>query len=145
MGAGASLVGTLVVASAYADLSTELVQLSQTIAEDDSSAAASVDVDEADDAPLDEAEDGDVDAATGDDDATDDGGAEAENKAPTFIELTGTGSVSETAAAGTLTGVAVTATDPEGAAVTYAIAAQDVAGAFAVHPENGSIFVADPG
>ena len=144
VGAGASLVGTLVVASAYADLSTELVQLSQTIAEDDSSAAASVDADEADDAPLDEAEGGEGDAVTGDDDATDGGDAEAENKAPTFIELTGTGSVSETAAAGTLTGVAVTATDPEGGAVTYAIAEQDVVGAFAVHPENGSISVADP-
>ena len=30
-------------------------------------------------------------------------------------------------------------------ASAYAIAAQDVAGAFAVHPENGSISVADPG
>ena len=142
VGAGASLVGTLVVASAYADLSTELVQLSQTIAEDSASAAAAVDANEAADAPLDEAEDEDgeeEDAASGD------AGTEAENKAPTFIELTGMGSVSETAAAGTLTGVAVTATDPEGAAVTYAIAAQDVAGAFAVHPENGSISVADPG
>ena len=92
MGAGASLVGTLVVASAYADLSTELVQLSQTIAEDSASAAATVDADEAADTPLDEDEDED-----------------------------------------------------EGAAVPYAIAAQDVAGAFAVHPENGSISVADPG
>ncbi|MGB0482599.1 MAG: cadherin repeat domain-containing protein, partial [Alphaproteobacteria bacterium] len=138
VGAGASLVGTLVVASAYADLSTELVQLSQTIAEDSASAAATVDADEAADAPLDQDEDGE-------DAANDDPGAETENAAPAFIELTGTGSVSETAAAGTLTGVAVTATDPEGAAVTYAIAAQDVAGAFAVHPENGSISVADPG
>lgn len=137
-GAGASLVGTLVVASAYADLSTELVQLSQTIAEDSASAAATVDADEAADAPLDE--DGEEEDA-----ASDDPDAETENAAPAFIELTGTGSVSETAAAGTLTGVAVTATDPEGAAVTYAIATQDVAGAFAVHPENGSISVADPG
>ena len=63
IGAGASLVGTLVVASAYADLSTELVQLSQTIAEDDTSAAASVDADAAADAPLDEAEDGEEDAS----------------------------------------------------------------------------------
>ena len=138
IGAGASLVGTLVVASAYADLSTELVQLSQTIAEDDSSAAAVVDADEAADAPLDEEEEEE------EEDATDGAGAEAENKAPAFIELTGTGSVSETAAAGTLTGVAVTAIDPEGAAVTYAITEQDVAGAFAVHPENGSVSVADP-
>ncbi|MGB0746278.1 MAG: cadherin repeat domain-containing protein, partial [Alphaproteobacteria bacterium] len=137
VGAGASLVGMLVVASAYADLSKELVQLSQTIAEHSASAAATVDDDDGDQNE-DEDEDGE-DAASGD------GGTEAENKAPTFIELTGTGSVSETAAAGTLTGVAVTATDPEGAAVTYAIAAQDVAGAFAVHPENGSISVADPG
>ena len=141
IGAGASLVGTLVVASAYADLSTELVQLSQTIAEDDASAAASVDADEAADAPLDE-EDGE-DAADEDPD-TDGTGAEAENKAPAFIELTGTGSVSETAAAGTLTGVAVTAIDPEGAAVTYAITEQEIAGAFAVHAENGSVSVADP-
>ena len=118
------------------------MQLSQTIAEDDSSAAAVVDADEAADAPLDEAEDGEEDASG--EDATDGAGAEAENKAPAFIELTGTGSVSETAAAGTLTGVAVTAIDPEGAAVTYAITEQDVAGAFAVHPENGSVSVADP-
>ena len=75
---------------------------------------------------------------------TDGTGAEAENKAPAFIELTGTGSVSETAAAGTLTGVAVTAIDPEGAAVTYAITEQEIAGAFAVHAENGSVSVADP-
>ena len=69
MGAGASLVGTLVVASAYVDLSTELVQLSQTIAEDSASAAATVDADEAADAPLDEDEDEDgeeEDAASGD-------------------------------------------------------------------------------
>gem|GEM_PF-4841631 len=96
LGAIAGTGASLVVASAYADLSTELLQLSQTIAEDSASAAATVDAD-------------------------------------------------ETADAGTLTGVAVTATDPEGAAVTYAIAAQDVAGAFAVHPENGRISVADPG
>ena len=83
VGAGASLVGTLVVASAYADLSTELVQLSQTIAEDSASAAATVDADEAADAPLDEDEDED-----GEDAASGDGGTEAENKAPTFIELT---------------------------------------------------------
>ncbi len=96
-GAGASLVCTLVVASAYADLSTELVQLSQTIAEDSASAAATVDADEAADAPLDE--DGEEEDA-----ASDDPDAETENAAPAFIELTGTGSVSETAAAGTLTG-----------------------------------------
>ena len=120
IGAGASLVGTLVVASAYADLSTELVQLSQTIAEDNTSAAASVDADEAADAPLDEAEDGEEDAS-GEDADTDGTGAEAENKAPAFIELTGTGSVSETAAAGTLTGVAVTAIDPEGASTTQSL------------------------
>lgn len=144
IGAGASLVGTLVVASAYADLSTELVQLSQTIAEDDASAAASVDADEAADAPLDEAEDGEEEDASGEDADTDGAGAEAENKAPAFIEPTGAGSVSETAAEGTLTGVAVTAIDPEGAAVTYAITEQEIAGAFAVHAENGSVSVADP-
>ncbi|MAW35854.1 MAG: hypothetical protein CBD00_02065 [Rhodospirillaceae bacterium TMED140] len=113
-GAGASLVCTLVVASAYADLSTELVQLSQTIAEDSASAAATVDADEAADAPLDE--DGEEEDA-----ASDDPDAETENAAPAFIELTGTGSVSETAAAGTLTGVAVTATDPEGASATQSL------------------------
>ena len=113
-GAGASLVGTLVVASAYADLSTELVQLSQTIAEDSASAAATVDADEAADAPLDE--DGEEEDA-----ASDVPDAETENAAPAFIELTGTGSVSETAAAGTLTGVAVTATDPEGASATQSL------------------------
>jgi len=141
IGAGASLVGTLVVASAYADLSTELVQLSQTIADDDASTTATVDADEAADAPLDE-EDGED--AVDEDSDTDGTGAEADNKAPTFIELTGTGSVIETAAVGTLTGVAVTAIDPQGAAVTYAIAEQEIAGAFAVHPENGSVSVADP-
>ena len=146
--AGASLVGTLVVASAYADLSSELVDLSETIAINTTNDDASSNNDE--DPPLDadDSDDPEADLADGDaggDEGDGEGGSTTpENQPPTFIELTGTGSVSETAQAGTLTGVAVTALDPEGAAVTYAIVAQDIPGAFGVHAENGTISVASP-
>lgn len=136
-----SVVGTFAVLNTMGELSEDMINLSEQSLET-LAASSSADDDSDDDPALDADEDEAADEPAGD------AGEETEpeapkNQPPEFGAAPTKGVVNESAAAGTSTGVEVTASDSDGGTLVYSIQTQQVEGAFAVDPTTGEIAVAN--